>query len=197
MIGNDVIDLALAFENKNWKSERFRSKLFSETEKHLILQNKKPQFMVWLLWSMKEAAYKAHQRRFNLKRRYNPRDFKCFLEKTSSFEAIGSVRIGEAGYITQSFFDLKKIHSLASASNMLKPEFRLFEASSEIMKSGFLSHFSKTKNWTNPKLQLQKNTEGIPYLYAGSEALQVPFSFSHHGKFSGYAFAHQPNLKLS
>lgn len=58
MIGNDVIDLALAEQESNWQRKGFLDKLFTAEEQKLIHQSRYPTEMVWILWSRKEAVYK-------------------------------------------------------------------------------------------------------------------------------------------
>ena len=62
MIGNDIVDLALAKKESNWKRNRFLDKIFTETEQLLIFHSENPEIMVWNLWSRKEAAYKIYNR---------------------------------------------------------------------------------------------------------------------------------------
>jgi phosphopantetheine--protein transferase-like protein len=62
MIGNDVVDLALARKESNWKRKGFLNKLFTSVEQELIQKAPNKANMVWMLWSIKESAYKAYQR---------------------------------------------------------------------------------------------------------------------------------------
>jgi len=62
MIGNDVVDLVLARKESNWKRKGFLNKLFTTFEQNLIQEARNQEEMVWMLWSIKESAYKAYQR---------------------------------------------------------------------------------------------------------------------------------------
>lgn len=62
MIGNDVIDLTAARTESNWRRRGFMDKLFSQEEQALVTHSNEPEITVWLLWSMKEAAYKIYNR---------------------------------------------------------------------------------------------------------------------------------------
>jgi hypothetical protein len=55
VIGNDIVDLALARKESNWKRMDFR-KNFHCQEQLLISNAENPEIMVWNLWG-KEAAY--------------------------------------------------------------------------------------------------------------------------------------------
>ncbi|HBI01226.1 4'-phosphopantetheinyl transferase superfamily protein, partial [uncultured Flavobacterium sp.] len=58
MIGNDVIDLALAKVESNWQRKGYLDKLFTTKEQNLIFSAENRTIMVWILWSKKEAVYK-------------------------------------------------------------------------------------------------------------------------------------------
>ncbi len=64
MIGNDVVDLALAKVESNWQRKGYLDKLFTTKEQNLIFCSENPTIMVWILWSRKEAVYKIHANRF-------------------------------------------------------------------------------------------------------------------------------------
>lgn len=83
MIGNDVVDLATAKKESNWKRKGFLAKLFTITEQELIKNAINPEEMVWILWSIKESTYKAYQRiQFN-------RGFYPIKIEVGSLERIG------------------------------------------------------------------------------------------------------------
>lgn len=58
MIGNDVVDLALAKAESNWQRKGYLNKIFTTKEQNLIYSAQNPTLMVWILWSRKEAVYK-------------------------------------------------------------------------------------------------------------------------------------------
>lgn len=62
MIGNDVVDLAIAQKESNWKRKGFLDKIFTASEQNLILYATNQEQMVWMLWSLKESTYKAYIR---------------------------------------------------------------------------------------------------------------------------------------
>ena len=62
MIGNDIVDLKRI--TANWKRPRFLDKTFTLGEQVYIQNSKNKHQMVWLLWSMKEAAYKAYVKQY-------------------------------------------------------------------------------------------------------------------------------------
>ena len=76
MIGNDIVDLALANKETNWKRKGFLDKIFTVKEQVFITTAENPERMVWNLWSRKEAAYKIYHRQTQI-RLYNPIQFEC------------------------------------------------------------------------------------------------------------------------
>lgn len=58
MIGNDVVDLALAKVESTWQRKGYLEKLFTLKEQKLISESKNQTEIVWILWSRKEAVYK-------------------------------------------------------------------------------------------------------------------------------------------
>jgi len=79
MIGNDVVDLALARKESNWKRNGFLQKIFTNKEQFQIENAQDPEQKVWELWSRKEAAYKIWNRE-NMIRLFNPLQFECLTE---------------------------------------------------------------------------------------------------------------------
>ncbi len=179
MIGNDIVDLQIAKKQSNWQREGFLDKQFTEKEQSEILNAKNPFIYVWLLWSMKEAAYKCyvqeHQQRF-----FNPKKISCF----SVSQTKGIVSIYENDYYTKSTVTSRYIHTIAFCRQNTKVKKELFpikekENQSAIIKSKLLSSFSE-------KMILKKNEIGIPYLYLNEEEQKISFSISHHGNYGAF-----------
>lgn len=76
MIGNDIVDLALAKKESNWKRKGYLNKIFTLKEQLLISNSKNPEIMVWNLWSRKEAVYKIYNRQTGI-RAYIPLKLEC------------------------------------------------------------------------------------------------------------------------
>ena len=77
MIGNDIVDLKLAYKESNWQRKGFLDKIFTTQEQHQIRSSITPNLTVWSLWSRKEAAYKIYNRQSGI-RKFNPIQFECF-----------------------------------------------------------------------------------------------------------------------
>lgn len=57
--GNDVVDLKHADSERSLADERFFLRVFAPSERSLILGANCPHTMLWTIWALKEAAYKA------------------------------------------------------------------------------------------------------------------------------------------
>ena len=101
MIGNDIVDLALAQTESNWRRKGFLKKIFTLQEQQLIHNATDPERMVWLLWSMKESAYKAAVRKSG-NRCFAPAVLAGHLTALDDKYAKGIVCYEEGKYLTQS-----------------------------------------------------------------------------------------------
>ena len=155
MIGNDIVDLALARKESNWKRNRFLDKVFTVKEQLLIADAENPDVMVWNLWSRKEAAYKIYNRETGI-RGFYPLQLECFYENAT----LGSVFIKSKTYFTQSKIENESIYTIAVAKK---------------------EDFKKIKNIDSADEILKKN--GIPYRIDPNSKMEKPVSISHHGRF--------------
>lgn len=128
MIGNDIVDLVQADKDSNWQRKGFLDKLFTTEEQFLISSDIQAPLMVWLLWSMKEAAYKINSRQSKL-RLFAPIKLICNNLIVLNDKATGQVFYEEQVYFTTTeIHGHDYVHTLASDQ---KPE--LDEARISIM----------------------------------------------------------------
>jgi len=111
-IGIDIVDLLQARKESNWQRPGFLEKLFNTEEQELILQAADPEQMVWLLWTMKESAYKIYSREFQW-HAFAPHQLSCKLLSFSSDGATGLVSCRNENYHTQSILSRDLIHTIA------------------------------------------------------------------------------------
>lgn len=157
MIGNDVVDLQLARTQSNWRRERYLDKLFSATEQKIIFAHKDPEIMVWVLWSMKEAAYKIYNRQTGV-RGFFPVKLECnIINNDTSIK--GTVSYSD--YLYYSFTTIVSgiIHTVAVVN---QPDL-------DTIIEGL-------------PCDVIKNDLGLPHVFNAEKSALVPASVSHHGR---------------
>lgn len=159
MIGNDIVDLALAEKESNWKRKGFLNKIFTQHEQALISNAANPTVMVWNLWSRKEAAYKMYNRQTQI-RGYFPLQLECFdLEKMDDF-TFGKVLIKNCIYFTKTEITSQFINTIAVEN---------------------IQYFDSIKTFETRKNSIKTN--GIPNYLDKENSDSRPVSISHHGRF--------------
>lgn len=159
MIGNDIIDLALAKKESNWQRTGFIEKIFTSNEQLLISNSDAPEIMVWQLWSQKEAAYKIYNRQTKI-RAYLPLKFECFHLETKAGIHYGKVHFDSHIYFTKTNITSDYIDTV-----------------SVVNPSDFESIIS-----LNANIKIEKNN-GIPCYYSFHNNDFKPLSKSHHGRY--------------
>lgn len=187
MIGNDIIDLSLAGRESNWERKGFLEKVFSREEQVMVLTAQNSGQMVWLLWSFKEAAYKAHQRLYGHPPILNWLRQKCKLTSLTKFSASGEVNINGKNYFTSSLITSEYIHTTAAKDNKTPLQNVLFEGPSEVTKKQLLKQISDHFSVHYSKLSFHSNKLGIPYIQYKNKSFFTDFSFSDHGRYSGFS----------
>ncbi|NJY62447.1 4-phosphopantetheinyl transferase family protein [Salinimicrobium sp. CDJ15-81-2] len=186
MIGNDVVDLHLAARESNWRRKGFLEKVFTTAEQEIISTSKDKDTTVWLLWSMKEAAYKAHQRAFNLPVKLNWLAQECKLLTFSLEHASGEVNVNGNLYFTTSKITSEFIHTSAEKDRSSGAENAIFEAPSSEAKAALIKRVSGYFSLEPAQLQLEKDAFGMPFLSLSKTSIFDRFSLSGHGRFSTY-----------
>jgi len=189
MVGNDIIDLKLAFTQSNWKRRGFLTKIFTEEEAGIILNSKNSFEKVWLFWSMKESAYKMYIQKHGY-RFFAPKKFRCMLMSSRN----GMVFIDDERYITTSKITNDYIFTEAILTNCISTTHCQFEFNSrsyliqsERIYKELRTTVSRNLNVPIIEVQLNKNRLGIPKLYHKDVELAVSFSLTHHGKYGAYS----------
>lgn len=190
MIGNDIVDLKYISESSNWQRPRFLDKVFTRTEQAYISTSENQHLSVWLLWSMKEAAYKVHVQRYG-SRFFNPKRLEC--ELTS--EKNGLVQIENSIYYTSSICTEDYVYTIAKLNttkkvktSIFKTEKQLYFTQSISLKAKLINSISKKKQFDAECLEIKKTAMGIPKLFYNSKQLPIDFSLTHCGRFSGFVY---------
>jgi phosphopantetheinyl transferase (holo-ACP synthase) len=123
MIGNDLVDLRVAKQDSNWRRNGYLDKIFTVAEQNLILQSNPRDEMVWLLWSMKESAYKIHNRQTG-ERKFAPTQLVCAAIKQSQNQWHGQITTEGKQYYTDSQITPDYIHTIAAIHQAQLPQVR-------------------------------------------------------------------------
>jgi phosphopantetheine--protein transferase-like protein len=189
MIGNDIVDLKQAAKDSNWRRPRFLDKVFTQKEQEFIRLSEDQHQMVWLLWSMKEAAYKIHVQQYR-RRFFNPKKLECTID----FDDKGKVKIDKEVYYTNSIFTEDYIYTIANRdlnqevnSSVFKSEIAIYKVQSDTLKQQVLKSISETQNIELNLLNIKKTDLGIPEIFHNSKKLPIDFSLTHCGNYCGYS----------
>jgi len=191
VIGNDIVDFNTAALQSNWRRRGFLEKLFSENEQSLILNSEFPERRLWLLWAMKEATYKAHQRRFKLPRSFNPKEFNCEILEGDNTSVFGKIQIRDCNYYTQTSIGEDYLHCIASQFQQKETVQKIF-SDPTIIKQELILAVSELKKLPQAKISIEKDRNFIPYLVCDDNKINCDFSLSHHGNFSAFVLSLTP-----
>lgn len=156
------------------------SKVFSEEEMNQIINSNDPELCLWKLWAMKETAYKAHQRSFDLPRKLNPKAFSCVLDISNSG---GKVSIDDSVYDIELNITSGYLHATSSSEKVSKNVFQINKDSA----FDLITVITDNYHFTTEDFSIKKNAHGIPSIVAEDHSIEIPFSLSHHGKFTAFA----------
>lgn len=187
MIGNDVVDLKLAGKESNWQRKGFLEKIFNPSEQDLVWRSSDQNQAVWTLWSMKEAAYKVHQRINSLPRQLNWKDYQCEFYEKKEQEVKGLVKIGNEAYFTFSERNTESIFTTATVTRDKVVKSYCDRASMKVIKEKLLSQISEYYKIPKSLLSFQKNAHGIPCIQYLKKEIYSDFSLTDHGNFAAFS----------
>lgn len=180
MLGNDIVDLQLAFTQSNWRRKGYLNKIFTNEEQQEIWNAPNPETMVWLFWSMKEAAYKIVNRE-SLQRFYSPKSFKCFVN-FSEYSYNGKVVYEEYEFNTVSEVTTNFINTTAISGHNRKFEHYLFNN-----EGSYIQQFNEFSN----QFRLIKDERNLPIIQNLFTEEFWPASVSHHGRYISIVHIYQ------
>lgn len=191
MIGNDIVDLAQAKQESNWRRAGFLNKVFTAHEQHLIHTANDPDCMVWLLWSMKESAYKLVTRQTG-KRVFAPHKIACQL--TNSYpEAVEGVVWYEGTHYTQSVFTNSYVATTASSNFIYKSKNQViisfenvtYQTQHTTIQKSIKQQCATRFSAPETSVHIYKNESGAPVVRIDN-SFNLPLSISHHGYYGAY-----------
>ncbi len=192
MIGNDIVDLAQAKRESNWRRRGFLDKLFTQHEQQLIHAASNPDQMVWLLWSMKESAYKLAVQRTGL-RVFSPKKIACSVNETMTNTVEGLV-IYYGEYKTISLITSHYIASVALAANAIPDyihlvipfEDTIYQTHQRVIRANIIQQCATLFAIPEQAICIHKNSAGTPLLTVNN-SLKIPLTISHHGYYGAFA----------
>ncbi|MFA6085035.1 4'-phosphopantetheinyl transferase superfamily protein [Mucilaginibacter sp.] len=221
--GNDIVSIA-AINTVRTKQPAFYKKILSEKE---IAQYHQAyadaisfEIYVWLLWSIKESAYKYLQRlnpelvfsptRFIVNNLRKPEQPLTESLGSSQLEARGLNKGAWTGLISydssilhsQSVTYPDTIHSIVNNSKSFENVYwgmKTIADTDPASQSAAVRIFLLDKLdslFNNRKLQVDKSVHGIPLISDGQNQMQLPVSLSHHEQFLAYSFNAENNFDL-
>jgi phosphopantetheinyl transferase (holo-ACP synthase) len=193
VIGNDIIDLAYARKTSNWRRPRWLGKLFSTAERTFIKQSNNPELSVWLLWSMKESAYKVIVQQEG-KRFFAPKQVECSAINQNLQTYSGQVKYKSKIIYTQSEWNEAFVYTLAYPENQPSPIVSEVLSFPDTAESRYWLHqqvvdrFTREAKFLAEAPRIQKNNQGVPHIFSGNTQQSTSLSISHHGRFGAFSF---------
>ncbi|WP_103866160.1 4'-phosphopantetheinyl transferase superfamily protein [Aquimarina sp. I32.4] len=176
MIGNDIVDFQVANQQSNWQRRGWLQKIYTDIEQHYILTSENPETLIWKFWSMKEATYKVHQRRFGFSPRYNPKSFQCTLRN--------KVYVDSEQYNLNTEVNKHYVHSIAYISEtsyctvVYKNENDVYTKIKEKIAEEFDISI----------VSIVKDKNRIPVICMNKKKATIPVSLTHHGDYTAFVF---------
>lgn len=181
------------------RSERFMQKIFTINEQRWLkthFENRNQ--WIWLLWSMKESAYKSYYKQFR-KRYFAPKMFDCFVNPVDESAGCisGTVKTLFEDYSTQSYVLEDCIHTVAYLNerqvihdSCFPLESDAYRIQSDTVRYQLRCELAILKGCEPSDVTIRKDVRGIPHAYIDDEISDFDVSMSHHGTFGAYAISH-------
>lgn len=202
MIGNDIVDRAQARQESNWQRKGFLDKLFTTDEQQLIRSASDSDAIVWLLWSMKESAYKVVVRETG-QRFFAPTKLICHLQAPRSETSEGSVFYRKMYQTTSSITD-QYISTVAFSANTIQVfthvvvpfERTDYQHQHRVIREELKQHCATRFSIAESRIQIQKNEVDVPTLVIrdlSGRIIERSISLSHHGYYGAFVITeHNP-----
>jgi phosphopantetheinyl transferase (holo-ACP synthase) len=201
--GNDIVALK-AVDQQRTLLPAFYSKFITTAELTLHEHPALPfSTFVWLVWSVKESAYK-YLKRGDAGLLFSPSKIiveqltaaddiagdKLQNETPVDFCYIGVVSYGEATLYFKTIINNDFLATVITVGNVYWGVQRIggtgYESQSAAVRGFILDKLSSLL--PSSQLRIEKHAVGYPVIYDGSRQLDIPLSFAHHGSFVSYSF---------
>ncbi|WP_295796902.1 4'-phosphopantetheinyl transferase superfamily protein [Mucilaginibacter sp.] len=214
--GNDVVALS-AINAARTNQHKFYSKVLTDSETPLYnefsLAGIPFENFVWLLWSIKESAYKFLQRHnpglvftpvkfvveeLRLPSAYIIEKFDAITEEGIGFNGYpaltGIIASGEVKLHSCSLLYDKLISTVINDANDFENTcwgFKIISGTAHENQSKEVRHFlieRLNRLYGEFDFRVDKNENGCPVLFKENEEIGIPVSLSHHENIIGYSF---------
>jgi phosphopantetheinyl transferase (holo-ACP synthase) len=209
--GNDIVVFS-EIDVARTNTPQFYTKILSEPEIALYERfsaNILFEHYVWLLWSIKESAYKFLKRihseivftpvKFEIKHLRISAEYGSvnFTGKEVTLPLTGNVQFDIYTLYSKSFIERELISSVVDSDERFDDVYsnnkKINSVNTDIQSAEVrIFLIGELKRLTGKSdLTIKKNAKNIPVLFNGQEELPIPISLSHHGRYIAYCF----NLK--
>lgn len=189
MIGNDIVDLQTISSSSNWNRTRFFDKSFTKFEQNVIFNSNNYIQTTWLIWSMKEAAYKLFVQEFG-RRFFNPKALQCQLitDKTG-IVSYDEFKVFTSSERNENFVYTTAVKSVTDPvkSVVINSDINTYKNQSANLKKKVLEYIAIRKALELNHLKVIKNTLGVPQILFRNELLPLHISLTHCGRFCGFS----------
>lgn len=186
--GNDIIDLNDKDSFEPDENPRFLKRVFTQNELVAISNSENPKVTLWLLWAIKESAYKAIKRKY-LQAQFIPKEFLVNLEKEQVFwqekvclyYGIEREKNYLASYCLSAMDPKLKIHHWCERSDL----------NTSLSPSQAVRNLAKIKLsllWNIAQEEIQIDYFLPPRIINKKTQQTLPISMSHHGQFVSVLF---------
>lgn len=202
MIGNDVISLIASSDSPKSRCQRFMDKIFTLNEQRFLLdKDADREQWIWLLWSMKESAYKSYYKQFR-KRYFAPKMFDCFINSDACESEdpgciLGTVKTLFQDYSTQSYVLEDCIHTVTFLNERqvihdfcFPLDTDKYDVQAETVRYHLCNQLAELEGCDTCEIEIRKDSRGIPHAYIAEQKSHFDVSMSHHGLFGAYAISH-------
>jgi len=198
MVGNDVVDLSDPESSHDACHARFDRRVFTPEEFEALSNDHTDTQRRWILWSAKEAAYKA-ARRESAEAVFSPVRFVVTLDRS----LCGSVGVGSRRWPVRIQIAGNCVHAVVSENEsfagILSDSRRLTAAElrdpSQGVRRFAIESIAAELDVATSDLRIEK-TNRIPQLIVAGDAEPVALSLSHHGSYAGFACC-DPRIEIA
>ncbi len=210
-VGNDIVDLNSPLVKEKINHERFIQRVLTANEQQFIARPDFPEHMLWVLWAAKETAYKAVSKAVpgisSAPKRYlvyirskdEGRMFKGFVKTPDQWVQVCIYYQDDVVHCiggTQLLNPQNRlIHGLEKMQNGLEPDY--YRSARHV--SDYVRHFAARAIADHIPCHVQNiafakakaaaaGYRGYPVVRIEDHDRPMDISFSHDGKYVGYAF---------